>query len=69
MCRERGRVRKREMWHEARRSEKRIPNMMDASRKKTVRRAVFLAKRRGDPEQSLRLIGTACCIHLDPSLY
>lgn len=57
------------MWHEARRSERRVHDMMDAYRRRAERRAVFLAKRRGDPQQSLRLVGARCRIHHDPALY
>ncbi|KAH9711889.1 DRY EERY domain-containing protein [Citrus sinensis] len=42
------------MWHEARRSERKVHDMMDAARKRAQRRAVFLAKRRGDPQQSIQ---------------
>eukprot|EP00250_Pteridium_aquilinum_P010776 c19622_g1_i1 orf=322-1602(+) len=57
------------MWHEARRSERKVHDMMDAARRRAERRAVYLAKRRGDPQQSLRLVGTRCRVHHDPALY
>ncbi|KAK9135998.1 hypothetical protein Syun_015328 [Stephania yunnanensis] len=57
------------MWHEARRSERKVHDMMDAARKRAQRRAVFLAKRRGDPQQSLMLVGSRCRVHRDDALY
>ncbi|GKU94743.1 hypothetical protein SLEP1_g8188 [Rubroshorea leprosula] len=57
------------MWHEARRSERKVHDMMDAARKRAQRRAIFLAKRRGDPQQSIQLIGSRCRIHRDDALY
>jgi arginine/serine-rich splicing factor 16 len=57
------------MWHEARRSEKKVHDMMDAARKRAQRRAVFLAKRRGDPMQSLQLIGNRSRMYRDDGLY
>ncbi|KAE7999615.1 hypothetical protein FH972_004023 [Carpinus fangiana] len=57
------------MWHEARRSEKKVHDMMDAARKRAQRRAVFLAKRRGDPQQSIQAIGARCRVYRDDALY
>ncbi|KAJ7567667.1 hypothetical protein O6H91_01G001400 [Diphasiastrum complanatum] len=57
------------MWHEARRSERKVHDMMDAARRRAERRAVFLAKRRGDPQQSLRMVGKHSRMHHDPALY
>ncbi|KAL8151857.1 hypothetical protein V2J09_021665 [Rumex salicifolius] len=57
------------MWHEARRSEKKVHDLMDAARKRAQRRAVFLAKRRGDPMQSIQAIGTRCRTYRDDGLY
>ncbi|KAF4401909.1 hypothetical protein G4B88_017421 [Cannabis sativa] len=57
------------MWHEARRSEKKVHDMMDAARKRAQRRAVFLAKRRGDPQQSIQVVGTRCRMYRDDGLY
>ncbi|KAH7427728.1 hypothetical protein KP509_10G057000 [Ceratopteris richardii] len=57
------------MWHEARRSERKVHDMMDAARRRAERRALYLAKRRGDPQQSLKLVGTRCRVHHDPALY
>ncbi|KAL6551722.1 hypothetical protein OROGR_007876 [Orobanche gracilis] len=57
------------MWHEARRSEKKVHDMMDAARKRAQRRAIYLAKRRGDPQQSIQAVGSRCRIHRDDSLY
>ncbi|TYI89019.1 hypothetical protein E1A91_D03G024700v1 [Gossypium mustelinum] len=57
------------MWHEARRSERKVHDMMDAARKRAQRRAIFLAKRRGDPQQSIQLIGSRCRIYRDDALY
>ncbi|XVF59417.1 hypothetical protein PTKIN_Ptkin07bG0274200 [Pterospermum kingtungense] len=57
------------MWHEARRSERKVHDMMDAARKRAQRRAIFLAKRRGDPQQSIQVIGSRCRIHRDDALY
>ncbi|XP_015890143.1 uncharacterized protein LOC107424797 isoform X1 [Ziziphus jujuba] len=57
------------MWHEARRSERKVHDMMDAARKRAQRRAVFLAKRRGDPQQSIQVIGSRCRMYRDDGLY
>ncbi|XWS33614.1 hypothetical protein CRYUN_Cryun22dG0098000 [Craigia yunnanensis] len=57
------------MWHEARRSERKVHDMMDAARKRAQRRAIFLAKRRGDPQQSIQVIGSRCRINRDDALY
>jgi len=57
------------MWHEARRSEKKVHDMMDAARKRAQRRAVYLAKRRGDPQQSIQLVGFRCRTYRDDALY
>ncbi|KAE8695095.1 Suppressor of white apricot, putative isoform 2 [Hibiscus syriacus] len=57
------------MWHEARRSERKVQDMMDAARKRAQRRAIYLAKRRGDPQQSIQVIGSRCRIHQDDALY
>lgn len=57
------------MWHEARRSERKVHDLMDAARKRAQRRAVFLAKRRGDPQQSLQAVGTRCRMYRDDGLY
>eukprot|EP00850_Spirogloea_muscicola_P000317 SM000001S04719 [mRNA] locus=s1:1859593:1863920:- [translate_table: standard] len=57
------------MWHEARRSEKRVHEFMDASRRRAERRAGFLAARRGDPLQALRLIGARPRVHYDVAMY
>ncbi|KAK6116237.1 hypothetical protein DH2020_050033 [Rehmannia glutinosa] len=57
------------MWHEARRSEKKVHDMMDAARKRAQRRAIYLAKRRGDPQQSIQAVGSRCRIHRDDALY
>lgn len=57
------------MWHEARRSERKVHDMMDAARRRAQRRAVFLAKRRGDPQQLLQVVGSRCRIYRDEGLY
>ncbi|KAL6222584.1 hypothetical protein ACLB2K_005976 [Fragaria x ananassa] len=57
------------MWHEARRSERKVHDMMDAARKRAQRRAVFLAKRRGDPQQSIQVAGSRCRLYRDVGLY
>ncbi|KAL0450346.1 UNVERIFIED_CONTAM: hypothetical protein Slati_1591000 [Sesamum latifolium] len=57
------------MWHEARRSERKVHDMMDAARKRAQRRAIYLAKRRGDPQQSIQAVGTRCRIQRDDALY
>ncbi|XVF15554.1 hypothetical protein REPUB_Repub09cG0164200 [Reevesia pubescens] len=57
------------MWHEARRSERKVHDMMDAARKRAQRRAIFLAKKRGDPQQYIQFIGSRCRIHRDDALY
>lgn len=43
--------------------------MMDAARKRAQRRAVFLAKRRGDPQQSIQVIGSRSRVYRDDGLY
>lgn len=57
------------MWHEARRSEKKVHEIMDAARRRAQKRAIFLAKRRVDPQQTLRINGTRCRVHLDATIY
>nr|XP_043631756.1 CLK4-associating serine/arginine rich protein [Erigeron canadensis] len=57
------------MWHEARRSERKVHDMMDAARKRAQRRAVYLAKRRGDPQQSIQVSGSRCRVYRDDGLY
>ncbi|KAF5769708.1 putative suppressor of white apricot domain-containing protein [Helianthus annuus] len=57
------------MWHEARRSERKVHDMMDAARKRAQRRAVYLAKRRGDPQQSIQVTGSRCRVYRDDGLY
>ncbi|KAG9451000.1 hypothetical protein H6P81_010965 [Aristolochia fimbriata] len=57
------------MWHEARRSERKVHDLMDAARRRAQRRAVYLAKRRGDPQQSLQVIGSRCRMYRDDGLY
>ncbi|XP_077250070.1 CLK4-associating serine/arginine-rich protein isoform X3 [Tasmannia lanceolata] len=57
------------MWHEARRSERKVHDLMDAARRRAQRRAVFLAKRRGDPQQSLQIMGSRCRMYRDDGLY
>ncbi|KAI5684544.1 hypothetical protein M9H77_05772 [Catharanthus roseus] len=57
------------MWHEARKSERKVHDMMDAARKRAQRRAVYLAKRRGDPQQSIQAVGSRCRIYRDDALY
>ncbi|XP_021642891.2 uncharacterized protein LOC110673681 isoform X2 [Hevea brasiliensis] len=57
------------MWHEARRSERKVHDMMDAARKRAQRRAVYLAKRRGDPQQSIQVIGSRYRTYRDDGLY
>lgn len=57
------------MWHEARKSEKKVHDLMESARKRAMRRAVYLAKRRGDPHQSLQVSGARCRVHRDDGLY
>ncbi|KAK9678546.1 hypothetical protein RND81_11G218400 [Saponaria officinalis] len=57
------------MWHEARRSEKKVHDMMDAARKRAQRRALYLAKRRGDPQQSIQVLGSRSRTYRDDGLY
>ncbi|XP_050205726.1 uncharacterized protein LOC126655543 isoform X2 [Mercurialis annua] len=57
------------MWHEARRSERKVHDMMDAARKRAQRRAVYLAKRRGDPQQSIQVVASRCRTYRDDALY
>lgn len=44
-------------------------DMMDAARKRAQRRAIFLAKRRGDPIQSIQAVGSRYKIFRDDGLY
>ncbi|RWV91451.1 hypothetical protein GW17_00046261 [Ensete ventricosum] len=57
------------MWHEARRLERKVHDIMDAARKRAQRRAVYIAKRRGDPQQLLQVTGARCCVYRDDGLY
>ncbi|XP_074304200.1 uncharacterized protein LOC141638920 isoform X2 [Silene latifolia] len=57
------------MWHEARRSEKKVHDMMDAARKRAQRRAVYLAKRRGDPHQSIQVLASRSRTYRDDGFY
>ncbi|KAG6496466.1 hypothetical protein ZIOFF_044333 [Zingiber officinale] len=57
------------MWHEARRSERKVHGLMDAARKRAQRRAVYLAKRRGDSQQLLQVARTRRRVHRDDGLY
>eukprot|EP00246_Nothoceros_aenigmaticus_P010780 TRINITY_DN2761_c0_g2_i1.p1 TRINITY_DN2761_c0_g2~~TRINITY_DN2761_c0_g2_i1.p1 ORF type:complete len:537 (-),score=134.05 TRINITY_DN2761_c0_g2_i1:836-2446(-) len=57
------------MWHEARRSEKKVHELMDAAKRRAERRAVFLSKRRGDPQQSLRIVASRCRLYHDSAFY
>ncbi|KAK3015777.1 hypothetical protein RJ639_005432 [Escallonia herrerae] len=57
------------MWHEARRSERKVHDLMDAARKRAQRRAVYLAKRRGDPQQSIQVAGSRSRMYRDDGLY
>ncbi|KAH9626625.1 hypothetical protein KSS87_001085 [Heliosperma pusillum] len=57
------------MWHEARRSEKKVHDMMDAARKRAQRRAIYLAKRRGDPHQSIQVLASRSRTYRDDGLY
>ncbi|XP_062215430.1 uncharacterized protein LOC133915986 [Phragmites australis] len=57
------------MWHEARRSERKVHDLMDAARRRAQRRAAYLARRRGDPQQAIQVSGTRCRVHRDDALY
>eukprot|EP00271_Cylindrocystis_brebissonii_P022933 TRINITY_DN907_c0_g1_i2.p1 TRINITY_DN907_c0_g1~~TRINITY_DN907_c0_g1_i2.p1 ORF type:complete len:506 (+),score=97.46 TRINITY_DN907_c0_g1_i2:181-1698(+) len=57
------------MWHEARRSEKKVHDMMDNAKKRAERRAAFLAKRRGDPSQGMRVVASKAKLHHDVAIY
>jgi arginine/serine-rich splicing factor 16 len=57
------------MWHEARKSERKVHDLMDAARRRAQRRAAYLARRRGDPQQALQVSGTRCRVHRDDALY
>ncbi|VAH91447.1 unnamed protein product [Triticum turgidum subsp. durum] len=57
------------MWHEARRSERKVHDLMDGARRRAQRRYAYLARRRGDPHQSLEVSGARCRVHRDDSLY
>jgi hypothetical protein len=57
------------MWHEARRSERKVHDLMDAARRRAQRRAAYLARRRGDTQQALQVSGTRCRVHRDDTLY
>ena len=43
--------------------------MMDAARKRAQRRALYLAKRRGDPLQSIQVVGFPSRTYRDDGLY
>ncbi|GJN31698.1 hypothetical protein PR202_gb20124 [Eleusine coracana subsp. coracana] len=59
------------MWHEARRSERKVHDIMDAARRRAAAadRAAYLARRRGDPQQAIQVSGTRCRVHRDDALY
>jgi len=57
------------MWHEARRSERKVHDLMDAARRRAQRRAAYLARRRGDPQQALQVSGSRCRVYRDDALY
>uniref|UniRef100_A0A0D9VUW6 Suppressor of white apricot N-terminal domain-containing protein n=1 Tax=Leersia perrieri TaxID=77586 RepID=A0A0D9VUW6_9ORYZ len=57
------------MWHEARKSERKVHDLMDAARRRAQRRAAYLARRRGDPHQFLQASGARCRVHRDDALY
>ncbi|CAI5516077.1 unnamed protein product [Closterium sp. Naga37s-1] len=57
------------MWHEARRSEKRVHEMMDAAKKRAERRADQRSRRAGDPTQLLRVAGTKLRLAHDSAVY
>ncbi|KAK0578373.1 hypothetical protein LWI29_009437 [Acer saccharum] len=56
-------------WHEARRSEKTVHDIMDAARNRAQRRGVFMPKRRGDPQQSIQVIGSHGRMYRDDTPY
>ncbi|GJP33693.1 hypothetical protein CLOM_g18216 [Closterium sp. NIES-68] len=57
------------MWHEARRSERRVHEMMDAAKKRAERRAEQRSRRAGDPTQQLRVAGSKCRVAHDSAVY
>ena len=60
------------MWHEARRSERKVHAMMDAAKKRAEKRA---ERRRGigggtgDLQEALRVMGTPCKLHRDSAVH
>jgi arginine/serine-rich splicing factor 16 len=57
------------MWHEARKTERKVHAYMDAAKVRAEKKAAWLHSMRGDPVQSLRLTGTGCKLHHDISIY
>ncbi|RZC40432.1 CLK4-associating serine/arginine rich protein, partial [Asbolus verrucosus] len=56
------------MWHEARRQERKIRGMLVDYRRRAERRRDFYEKIKADPTQFLQIHGRQCKIHLDPSI-
>lgn len=54
------------MWHEARKQERKIRGMLVDYRKRAERRRDFYEKIKADPTQFLQVHGRQCKIHLDP---
>jgi arginine/serine-rich splicing factor 16 len=53
------------MWHEARKQEKKIREVMVDFQRRAERRREHYDKTKADPTSYLRIIGTACPLHLD----
>lgn len=55
------------MWHEARKQEKKIREVMINYQKRAERRREHYEKMRVNPTQFLRIYGSKCQMHLDPT--
>ncbi|CAG8518865.1 354_t:CDS:2 [Paraglomus brasilianum] len=53
------------MWHEARRTEKKIKELMVDHKRRAERRRAYYESRLGDPSQLLRITGSAIKLHAD----
>lgn len=56
------------MWHEARRQEKKVREVMVNLQRRAERRKEHYEKLMGDPMQLLRITGRKAKIHLDPAV-
>ncbi|KAI6656425.1 hypothetical protein LOD99_1221 [Oopsacas minuta] len=56
------------MWHESRKQEKKVKGMLIDYQKRAERRKDHYEKMKSDPLQLLRITGTTCKLHLNPSV-